>query len=245
MHQSIPLDGSLGNRWHPHTALRRADRGHSHPCNQQWGRTRRDPDLHFYRSSSGRPARIATPDGHCCTRTDPVMTTMWNSCNTCRFRSLVPALRRRQGSRCTRPSPNKHEDPEVPVLQLDYQFFSRDGQLVEHESKHATVLTCTDLSSGWPVMAYVPQKGAEVYTVRSVVAWVQRSGYPKMIIQHDQQPALRTLMKQVEKEFGHDHVQIRAAPRYSHASQKWRGERQPPDGWDVAYVVVRFPGSVP
>ena len=114
---------------------------------------------------------------------------------------------------------NKHEDPEVPVLQVDYQFFSRDGQLVEEESRTATVLTGTDLSSGWPMMAFVPQKGADAYVVRAVVSWVKRLGYAKVVIQHDQEHALRTVVEQVQKELGHDRVQIRAAPRYSHASQ--------------------------
>ena len=114
---------------------------------------------------------------------------------------------------------NKHEDPQIPVLQVDYQFFGRDGQLVAEESKKATVLTGTDLSSGWPMMAFVPHKGIEAYTVRELTSWVRRLGYPKVILQHDHESALRTVVDQVQKELGHDHVQVRAAPRYSHASQ--------------------------
>ena len=49
---------------------------------------------------------------------------------------------------------NKHE----PIVQVDYQFLGPDGELVEEESKQATVLTGTDLSSGWPMMAFVPHK---------------------------------------------------------------------------------------
>ena len=52
----------------------------------------------------------------------------------------------------------KNADAEVPVLQFDYQFFSRDGQLVEEESRAATVLTATDTSSGWPLMVFVLRK---------------------------------------------------------------------------------------
>eukprot|EP00435_Cladocopium_sp_Y103_P043816 s1981_g12.t1 len=33
---------------------------------------------------------------------------------------------------------DNHDDPEVRVIHLDYQFFSRDGQLVEEESRAAT-----------------------------------------------------------------------------------------------------------
>ena len=112
---------------------------------------------------------------------------------------------------------NKHEDPQIPVLQVDDLFFGRDGQLVEEESKKATVLTGTDLSSGWPMMAFVPHNGVEAYTVRALTSWVRRLGYPKG--QHNQESALRTVVDQVQKELGHDHVQVRAALRYSHASQ--------------------------
>ena len=68
-------------------------------------------------------------------------------------------------------------------------------------------------------MAFVPHKGIEAYTVRALTSWVKRVGYPKVILQHDQESALRTVVDQVQKELGHDHVQVRAAPRYSHASQ--------------------------
>ena len=114
---------------------------------------------------------------------------------------------------------NKHEDKEVPILQFDYQFFGRDGQLVEEESRAATALCGTDTSSGWPFMVFVPQKGSNAYVVRDVVSWIKRLGYAKVVFQHDQESALRSVAKQVQHELGHDHVHIRASPRYSHASQ--------------------------
>ena len=76
---------------------------------------------------------------------------------------------------------NKHEDPEVPVIQFDYQFFSRDGQLVAEESRAATALTGTDTSSGWPIMIFVPHKGVDVYVVKSIMVWINRLGYKKVI----------------------------------------------------------------
>ena len=114
---------------------------------------------------------------------------------------------------------NKHDDAQVPILQFDYQFFGRDGQLVEEESRTATALTGTDTSSGWPFMVFVPQKGSNAYVVRAVVAWIKRLGYAKVVFQHDQESALRNVAEQVQQELGHDRVHIRAAPRYSHASQ--------------------------
>ena len=32
-------------------------------------------------------------------------------------------------------SPARHENPEIPVIQLDYQFFSRDGEPVDEENR--------------------------------------------------------------------------------------------------------------
>ena len=114
---------------------------------------------------------------------------------------------------------NKHEDPEVPVIQFDYQFFSRDGQLVAEESRAATALTGTDTSSGWPIMIFVPHKGVDVCVVKSIMVWINRLGYNKVILQHDQEDALKTVLEQVQQKLGVDRVQLRATPRYSHQSQ--------------------------
>ena len=114
---------------------------------------------------------------------------------------------------------NTHEDPEVPVIQFDYQFFSRDGQLVAEESRAATALTGTDTSSGWPIMIFVPHKGVDVYVVKSIMVWINRLGYNKVILQHDQEDALKTVLEQVQQKLGVDRVQLRATPRYSHQSQ--------------------------
>lgn len=114
---------------------------------------------------------------------------------------------------------DKHEDQEVPVIQLDYQFFSRDGELVEEESRAATVLTGTDTSSGYPFMIFVPRKGVDTYVVKSLMVWINRLGYKKVIVQHDSEEALRALVEQVQQKLGADKVQVRASPPYSHQSQ--------------------------
>ncbi|CAE7253863.1 unnamed protein product, partial [Symbiodinium sp. CCMP2456] len=102
----------------------------------------------------------------------------------------------------------KNADAEVPVLQFDYQFFSREGQLVEEESRAATVLTATDTSSGWPLMLFVPEKGPNSYVIKAIVSWIQRLGYAKVTFQHDQESSLRSLAEQVQRELGHAHVHI-------------------------------------
>ena len=79
------------------------------------------------------------------------------------------------------------------------------------------------------MMAYVPQTGAEAYTVRFVVASVKRLGYPKTICSMTK----KLLGAPWWSKFKNDH------------EPRWRGECQPPDGWDSAYVVVGSQGSVP
>ena len=103
---------------------------------------------------------------------------------------------------------DKHEDQEVPVIQLDYQFFSRDGQLVEEESRAATVLTGTDTSSGYPFMIFAPRKGVDTYVVKVLMVWINRLGYKKVILQHDPEEALRALVEQVQHKLGADKVQV-------------------------------------
>ena len=114
---------------------------------------------------------------------------------------------------------NKHEDAQIPVIQIDYQFFSRDGELVEEESRSATVLTGVDTSSGFPVMIFARQKGVDAYVLKALMVWITRLGYNKVLLQHDPEEPLRALLEQVQQKLGADKVQLRASPRYSHQSQ--------------------------
>ncbi|CAL1170450.1 unnamed protein product, partial [Cladocopium goreaui] len=139
---------------------------------------------------------------------------------------------------------NKHEDAQIPVIQIDYQFFSRDGELVEEESRSATVLTGVDTSSGFPVMIFARQKGVDAYVLKAFMVWIKRVGYNKVLLQHDPEEPLRALLEQVQQKLGADKVQLRASPRYSHQSQGGvEGMNRMMAG--VANIVVRPSGKVP
>lgn len=116
---------------------------------------------------------------------------------------------------------NKHEHAQISVIQIDYQFFSRDGELVEEESRSATVLTGVDTSSGFPVMIFARQKGVDAYVLKTLMVWITRLGYNKVLLQHDPEKPLRALLEQVQQKqkLGTDKVQLRANPHYSHQSQ--------------------------
>ena len=159
---------------------------------------------HLIRVIFLRPLRRQTTSEHC--TTSPMLISHHGA--------AIASL-----ARCPSLDTIKNADAEVPVLQFDYQFFSRDGQLVEEESRAATVLTATDTSSGWPLMVFVPEKGPNSYVIKAIVSWIKHLGYAKVTFQHDQESSLRSLAEQVQRESGHAHVHIQAAPRYSHASQ--------------------------
>ena len=139
---------------------------------------------------------------------------------------------------------NKHEDAQIPVIQIDYQFFSRDGELVEEESRSATVLTGVDTASGFPVMIFARQKGVDAYVLKALMVWITCLGYNKVLLQHDPEEPLRALLEQVQHKLGADKVQLRASPRYSHQSQGGvEGMNRMMAG--VANMVVRPSGKVP
>ncbi|CAE7211821.1 unnamed protein product, partial [Symbiodinium sp. CCMP2456] len=186
-----------------------------------------DCDMHFYRSSSGKPAHIQTPDDHTIVlprfgslfympfedRTSgaappafvaaqrheddvsalplppknrlrrmaastSTLTWMANRSHLNHVIFLHPLRPRTTSEHCTtspmlishhgaaiallarRPSLDTIGKSRTQMLRcLDYEFFSREGQLVEEESRAAIVLTATDTSSGWPLMVFVPEKG--------------------------------------------------------------------------------------
>ena len=70
-----------------------------------------------------------------------------------------------------------------------------------------------------PLMVFVPEQGPSSFVIKAIVSWVKRVGYAKFTFQHDQESSLRSLAEQVQRELGHAHAHVQAAPRYSHASQ--------------------------
>ena len=111
-------------------------------------------------------------------------------------------------------------DPDIPVIQVDYQFYSREGDQVQGEAKLATVCTAVDCSSGWPLSTMVPFKGrtADHYLGLTLVNWINNLGYKKIIIRIDQESALKSVVTDVQNAIGADVVQIQMSPKSSHAS---------------------------
>ena len=51
------------------------------------------------------------------------------------------------------------EDPVVPLITMDYQFYSRDGKEADEEASLATVLNLTDRATAWTLSIPVAHKG--------------------------------------------------------------------------------------
>ena len=51
------------------------------------------------------------------------------------------------------------EDPVVPLITMDYQFYSRNGKEVDEEASLATVLNLTDRATAWTLSIPVAHKG--------------------------------------------------------------------------------------
>ena len=109
-------------------------------------------------------------------------------------------------------------DGDWSLVQMDFQFFNREGQVVERESALATCLSAKCASTGYPLLVAVPSKARSIYVVRSLVIYLQRLAHAKIMLQHDGEPAIRAIAEAAQKELGRDKLQLRESPRESHQS---------------------------
>ncbi|CAE8676500.1 unnamed protein product [Polarella glacialis] len=103
-------------------------------------------------------------------------------------------------------------DPITPLVQIDYMFMSRDGTLVEDESRLVTMLTGIAASSGWLLAVMVPQKGTgggKDYAVRALELFLTGLGEPLIMLQYDGKNPIRVLAQAVQKRLGSDKIQLR------------------------------------
>ncbi|CAE8683062.1 unnamed protein product [Polarella glacialis] len=128
------------------------------------------------------------------------------------------------------------EDPTTPLVQIDYMFMSRDGTLVEDESRLVTMLTGIAASSGWPLAVMVPHKGTgggKDYAVRALELFLTGLGEPLIMLQYDGENPIMVLAQAVRKRLGSDKIQLRQSPRYSHQSL---GACEGNGGWLAGHI---------
>ena len=114
------------------------------------------------------------------------------------------------------------EDPVVPLITMDYQFYSRDGKEVDEEASLATVLNLTDRATAWTLSIPVAHKGHRhaAYAAGLVEQFVDRLGYDKFVLQADQENAIASVARAVHRRLGCVFVMPLAG--HTKAKDPWR-----------------------
>ena len=114
------------------------------------------------------------------------------------------------------------EDPVVPLITMDYQFYSRDGKEVDEEASLATVLNLTDRATAWSLSIPVAHKAHRhaAYAAGLVEQFVDRLGYDKFVLQADQENAIASVARAVHRRLGCVFVMPLAG--HTKAKDPWR-----------------------
>ena len=125
----------------------------------------------------------------------------------------------REGHHRRASSAERAEKPHV--IQMDYLFLGRHGEQVDGESALLTILVLVDTETGWPWALQIPTKGMEKgkYAVENIALFLDKLGYEKVVLQHDQENPLAAVAKAVQRHQGATKISVRASPVKSHQSQ--------------------------
>ena len=76
------------------------------------------------------------------------------------------------------------------------------------------------------------------------MVWINRLGYNKVILQHDQEDALKRVLEQVQHKLGVDRVQLQATPRLQPPKPRRSRELQQHNGRYVTHMVECTSGNI-
>ena len=120
----------------------------------------------------------------------------------------------------------RHAQPSAtPVLGADYCFFSSRAEELPVDMSTSLVLVCYNTS--YLGAAVVPQKGVHPFAVKTVMSFIDETGYSRMMWQTDGEPAIVALMRAVRRELGkgerepvevQPQMAMRQSPKSSHQS---------------------------
>ena len=96
-------------------------------------------------------------------------------------------------------SSDKEEKNQVPTISYDYAVpKSKEGK--EEDIKMWPILMGVNHESNWITANMVPRKGPDPFAVHVVVKEIEASGYNKMIVKSDQEPAILDLLRTARRE---------------------------------------------
>ena len=108
------------------------------------------------------------------------------------------------------------------MVEIDYEFYSREGEQVEGRSKLVTVLNriCTSTLSRFACQVRTKGnfKGLDEHTVTIFCQYLQRLHHPCVMLKFDDEKPIKAFAEKVQSRLGSDKVQLRGTPRYSSTS---------------------------
>ena len=113
-------------------------------------------------------------------------------------------------------------EDKKPVVQLDFAFYTKDGELRKEEgagnnARLHTVLNGVCSETLWPLCVYLPSKATRgncEYTLRCVEIWINNLNHPHVIIRTDNEPSILLLANKLQQRLGPERVTLQSSPKY-------------------------------
>ena len=112
----------------------------------------------------------------------------------------------------------------MPLLQLDYGFYSDKGELTTDADPAAKVMVLVgkEMLSGYPFAAAGLKKGKDEYLIACVLNWIKIIGSERIEIQCDDESPIKALISAVKDKRTDGSTTVRTylrnSPAYSHES---------------------------
>ena len=119
------------------------------------------------------------------------------------FRKWCPHCVKGKRKNDPRKADKEKEDNEVPTMSWDYmEQRGKDGKMESIEDGRNKTLIGLDRVNKWISAIVVPKKGVDPYAVEAVGREINNSGFNRVLVKSDQEPAIRALLEAVKNERG-------------------------------------------
>ena len=100
-------------------------------------------------------------------------------------------------------TPKEKEHQEIPTMSWDYmEQRGKDGKVLEEEDGRNKTIIGIGRENKWISAIVVKKKGIDGYAVEAIGKEIDNSGFNRVIIKSDQEPAIRALLQAVKNERG-------------------------------------------
>ena len=108
-------------------------------------------------------------------------------------------------------SVSRDEDSEIPVVSIDYFYYGeKDGE--------STNLQVKDSKSKMTWATTIPTKGPDLFSVNFMLACLNETGYNRLILKSDGEPAIVALKREVKSKAAGIEIILQEAPTGDHSA---------------------------